>query len=130
MIARSLVALAMFSASVSAAESDHRESVRKVQEQMKKPGFSKEAEQDSPDAARVNRQIEGLAGSQADIDAIYGLAADILGNMQDMTPEQMMKVIEEAQKDPQGFASKWTPEQRRRLKELSGRLPAAQKKNP
>jgi len=116
---------------VSFADEETQAAVKTVQEQMKSPKFHKDAAKESKEAAAVEKQVKELAGSEANEQEIYNLAADVLGNMKDLTPEQMTQLLQEAQNDPQGFASKFSPEQRRKLKELAERIPAAQKKrNP
>lgn len=128
---RILLLLSIFASHRGWADADSRQAVRNVQDQMRKPGFAREAAKDSPEAAKVTRQVQDFAGSSGNEDAIYSLAADVLGNMQDMTPDQMMQFLTEAQKDPGSFAKKLTPEQQKKLHEIAERVPAAQKsRNP
>ena len=80
---------------------------------------------ESPEGAKAAEKIKSLAGSAANEQEMYGLASDVLGNMKGLTQEQMMQVIQQAQKDPEGFLKTWSPEQRKKLEDLSGRLPAS-----
>ena len=99
------------------------------------PGFAladveSTAAKENKDAAAVAAMVKEVAGSPEMKQEIYHLAADVLGNMKDLPPEQMQKMLQDAQKNPEAFTQQWTPEQQKRLKELSERMPAGQKKNP
>lgn len=125
-----ILSLLLVLPSVVFGDDETRAAVKAVQDQMKSPQFHKDAAKNSKDAAEVEKRVKELAGSEANEQEIYNLAADVLGNMQDMTPEQMTQLLKEAQNNPEAFANKFTPEQRRKLKELSERIPAGQKRNP
>lgn len=112
------------------ADEETRSAVKAVQEQMKSPQFAEEAAKQSPEAAQVRKQIKQIAGSEQNEQEIYNLAADILGNFQNMSPEELQKALAEAKSNPEAFGSKLTPAQRQKLKEISEKLPAAQKKKP
>lgn len=110
------------------ADAEVQDAVKHVQGEMQQPGFAKASAEDSPQAKKTYEQVHALAGgSDKDTDAVYGLAADVLGNMKDMTPEQMQQFLEKAQKDPQGFADSLTPEQKAKLQGISQRLPSGDK---
>lgn len=109
------------------ADQENVDAVQAVQRQLKQPGFADKAQDLSPEAKAVAEQIKKMAGSPEAEAQIYSLAADILGNMQDMPPDQMERLISKARKDPQGFVKSWTPEQQKKLKAISERLPANQK---
>jgi hypothetical protein len=77
----------------------------------------------NPDAAKAMNQVSTLTGgNEADSAAVYKLASDIFSNM---TKESggdaggMEKILAEAMKNPQAFASKLTPEQRQQLQSLT-----------
>lgn len=113
------------------ANEETQHAVQAVQSDLRKPSIATEAGKMSPEARQVVQQIKNMTGGGADREAeIYSLAADVLGNMQNLTPEQMEQLMQAASKDPEGFAKKWTPEQQKKLKEISERLPASQKKSP
>jgi len=82
------------------------------------------------DAVKQVQQDMSEAGSDENTDMVYGLAADVLGNMKDMTPEQMVKTLDDAQKNPQAFADSLTPAQKDKLKDLSSRMPATKTPGP
>lgn len=102
----------------------------KTQETLRSSAGRQEIIHESKAAQEVDQRVKELAGSSASEQEIYDLAADVLGNMKDKSPEQMMQILEQAQKDPAAFAKSWTPAQKKKLEELSQRLPAAQQKRP
>lgn len=113
------------------ADPDTRSAVEEVQKQMQSPSFHQNAAKESTEAADVEQHVKALAGSPENEQAMYSLAAEILGNMKDKSPEEMKKILEEARKNPEAFLKSWTPEQQKNLKNLSERIPAGQqKRNP
>ncbi len=112
------------------ADDETRKAVEQVQQQMQSPSFHQNAAKESKEAAAVEQHVKSVAGSAANEQEMYNLAAQVLGNMKDKSPEEMQKIIEQAQKNPEAFLNSWTPEQQKKLKEISERIPAAQKKNP
>jgi hypothetical protein len=112
------------------ADQETRNAVSNVQEQMKKPEFHKNAAKESGEAAAVESHVKQISGGAANEQEMYNLAAEVLGNMKDMKPEDMQKMLEQAKKNPEAFMNSWTPEQKQKLKELSERIPAGQKRNP
>lgn len=107
------------------ADEETRAAVQEVQKQMHSPKFHQDAAKTSPEASQVQDQVKKLAGSAENEQEIYNLAAEVLGNMKDQNPDEMIKLLQEAQRNPEAFAKNWTPEQKKKLKELSDRLPAA-----
>lgn len=123
----SLVLLLVFAFQPLHANEETRKAVKQVQDEMRDPNFANKAQDLSPEAKAVAERLKKLAGSPEGEAQIYSLAADILGNMKDMPPEQMEKLLSKAQNDPQAFVESWTPEQQKKLKAISERLPANQK---
>lgn len=123
----SLILMVVFAFQASFADQESREAVKAVQKELRQPGFANKAQDLSPEAKAVAERLKKLAGSPEGEAQIYSLAADILGNMQDMPPDQMEKLISKAQNDPEGFVNSWTPEQQKKLKAIAERLPANQK---
>ncbi len=112
------------------ADAETQQAVKEVQEQMKSPSFHQNAAKQSKEAAAVEKQVKDVSGSPENEQAMYEFAAQILGNMKDNSPEEMRKMLMDAQQNPEAFANSWTPEQKQKLKELSERIPAGQKRNP
>lgn len=122
--------LVAFSFSYVQADEETRAAVQAVQEQMKSPQFHQEASKNSPEARQVEMQVKDLAGSSGNEQEIYNLAAEVLGNMKDKSPDEMKKMLQDSQGNPEAFANSWTPEQKRKLEELAKRLPASQQAKP
>ncbi len=112
------------------ADEETRSAVRIVQEQMKSPSFHENAAKESQAARKVQTHVKELTGNPENEQDLYNLAAEVLGNMKDMKPEEMNKTLDEAQRNPASFAKDWTPEQKRKLKELSDRISATKQRNP
>lgn len=78
-----------------------------------------------PNARKANEILQKLAGSPERAEEMYGLAADLMGNLVKDTggdPEKMEKILEKAQSDPQGFAETFTPEQQKKLEEIAKKI--------
>jgi hypothetical protein len=122
--------LMILSSTIVKADLETQTAVQEVQKQMHNPKFHQEAAKFSPQAKQVEVQVKGLAGTPENEQEIYNLAAEILGNMKDSSPQEMQKILEEAQRNPSSFAEKFTPEQRKKLEEIAQKLPASQRRNP
>jgi hypothetical protein len=113
------------------ADDETDKAITAVQEELRNPGEGgTKFKSQSPDAAKTADQVHQISGSPANEAEIYKLAADVLGNMKGLTPDQMQKLLVEAASNPEAFTKKWTPEQIKKLKEISGRLPASQQTSP
>ena len=110
------------------ADQETRSAVEEVQKQMQSPTFHQNAAKESKEAAAVEQHVKTLSGSPENEQAMYNLAAEVLGNMKDKSPEEMQKILQEAQKNPEAFLNSWSPEQQKKLKDLSERIPAGQQK--
>jgi hypothetical protein len=84
----------------------------------------------SKEAQAVAKQVKDLAGSKENEEALYQLASEVMGNMKGLSEEQMLKIVEQAQKDPEGFLKTWSPAQLQKLKEISEKSPAAKNTRP
>lgn len=104
--------------------------IEEVQKAMASPDFSKKAAAESKEAAQVANYVSEISGNPELEREIYKLAAEVLGNMKGQNINQMQQILNEAKNNPEAFANKWTPEQRRKLQELSQKLPAARGTNP
>lgn len=109
---------------------DVASSIEKTQNDLKNAASRAEMIKGSSEAGKAAAQVKSISGGGANEQDMYSLAADVMGNMKGMSQEQIMKTMEQAQKDPEAFLKTWSPEQRKKLEEISGRLPASNKKNP
>jgi hypothetical protein len=83
-----------------------------------------------PTAAEVDRQVQGMAGSSALVQEVYGLAADVFADLtrnSNGDPRAMSEALDRAKSDPAGFAAMLRPETLERLRELSVKISDAQR---
>jgi hypothetical protein len=83
-----------------------------------------------PAAAEVDRQVQGMAGSSALAQEVYGLAADVFADLTQNSngdPRAMSEALDRAKSDPAGFAAMLRPETLERLRALSIKLSDAQR---
>jgi len=76
-------------------------------------------------AQMIDRQVQSLAGSEMNTEAIYGLSADIMAELTEKThgdPVKMMEILEKAKNDPKGFAESLSPKNRAQLKTISTQI--------
>ena len=95
-----------------------------AQSVMKDPKARQEAIRTSPDAAQADRAVQSL-GDAATTEAIYSLAADILGTMgkaDGRDPNKVAGDLERAQANPEAFANSLTPEQKQKLHEIADKI--------
>ena len=83
-----------------------------------------------PTAAEVDRQVQGMAGSSALAQEVYGLAADVFADLarnSNGDPRAMNEALDRAKSDPAGFAAMLRPETLEKLRALSTKLSDAQR---
>jgi hypothetical protein len=83
-----------------------------------------------PAAAEVDRQVQGMAGSPALVQEVYGLAADVFADLtrnSNGDPRAMSEALDRAKSDPAGFAAMLRPETLERLRALSVKISDAQR---
>jgi len=83
-----------------------------------------------PNAAAVDRQVQGMAGSSQLAQEVYGLAAEVFADLARSTggdPRQLSAALERAKTDPAGFAAMLHPEPVDRLRGLATRISDTQR---
>lgn len=74
-------------------------------------------------AQRADQMVQRLTGGDPQkADEIYGLAADVMGEITKMAngdPKKMMEILQRLQRNPEEFVKHWTPEQRQKLREIA-----------
>ncbi|MES2857023.1 MAG: hypothetical protein V4692_14235 [Bdellovibrionota bacterium] len=78
----------------------------------------------NPKAKQVDDNVKFLMGNEAQAAEVYKLAAEIFGTMVQKSngdPEQLQKLIMEAQKNPAAFGQSFTPEQKAQIKSLGAK---------
>ena len=121
--------LIMISQTASADE-DIDQALLDTQEQLRKADLRIQSAKQSAEAAKVTSGVSELAGNKENEQEIYELASEVLGNFKGMNIEQMKEALLKAQNNPEKFASKWTPEQKKRLSEISKKLPQPKSNRP
>jgi hypothetical protein len=101
------------------------EALQKTQALLKDPEARKKAAQANPQAAQAVQQLEALAGSKQNEQMMYELASDLFGDLTKEAkgdPNKMMELLQKAQKDPESYGKKLTPQQREQIRMLSGQI--------
>jgi len=83
-----------------------------------------------PSAAEIDRQVQGMAGSSALVQEVYGLAAEVFADLtrnSNGDPRAMSEALDRAKSDPAGFAAMLRPETLERLRTLSIKISDAQR---
>lgn len=110
------------------ADEETNKALREVQEQMKTPEFREQ--QNSSEQKKFKDSIKDMAGNEKNVQDIYSLAAEILGNFQDKDITEIILRLEEAKKNPEAFYNTLSAEQKKRLSEVAAQLPATKKTQP
>ncbi|HEY7652600.1 MAG TPA: hypothetical protein VIG07_07240 [Methylomirabilota bacterium] len=78
-----------------------------------------------PAAAAIDKQVQGVAGSSALAQEVYGIAAEVFADLARNSggdPQRMNEALERAKSDPAGFAAMLRPETLERLRALSTKI--------
>jgi len=118
--AHAFLVLLLCSTALADAETDA--AIDSVQKDLANPQTRAAAVNSSKEAQEQDRQVQSVAGSATNQDEIYKMSADILGNMKGMSMDDINKVLQQAQTNPEAFAKTWTPEQLKQLNELAAKV--------
>jgi hypothetical protein len=102
------------------------EALVRTQAMLRDPQQRAKATSETPQAQFVDKQTQSLAGTPENANAIYDLSADIMESLALKTngdPAKMKEILDQAKNDPKAFAEKLTPEQRKKLQEISQKIP-------
>ncbi len=83
-----------------------------------------------PTAAEIDKQVQGMAGSSALAEEVYGIAAEVFADLARSSggdAERMSEALDLAKSDPAGFAAMLRPETLERLRALSTKISDAQR---
>lgn len=87
-----------------------------------------------PKANQANQDLQKLTGGDIAIDQdIWALSSDLvplLAGEGNGDEKKMLQMLEDFKRNPAGFANKFTPEQREKLKAISEKIQKGQKSNP
>ena len=110
-------------------DQQNAEALEKTQALLRDREQRNAAMKDAPDAQANHNALEKVVGAGANTDAVYDLSADIFANIVKESkgdPLAMQQMMMDAQKNPQAFLNKLTPEQQARLKAISSQAEARQ----
>lgn len=107
----------------------HDASMERVQQELRDP-VKRQKMIDSDAAKQADQNVKSVGGSEMNQQQMYELSAEVFGNFKGKSPEEMDKLLEEAQKNPEAFMNSWSPEQKAKLKQLSNQIEEGRKKNP
>lgn len=102
------------------------EALARTQAMLRDPQQRAKATSATRQAQFVDKQAQSLAGTPENTNAIYDLSADIMESLVLKTngdPAKMKELLDQAKNDPKAFAEKLTPEQRKKLQEISQKIP-------
>jgi hypothetical protein len=125
----SALLLAASAARAQDAQSDSDAALAKTQALLRDQARRDAAVRADPVAQDADARVRALGKSDAGVEAIYELSAEILATLTDAAggdPDKMMKIIQEAEANPEKLAEKLTPAQRAKLQELAKQLEATQ----
>lgn len=82
-----------------------------------------------PTAKKADDYARSVAGSKENSQGLYELSAEIFARLEKQAngdPEKLQKLMIEAARNPAAFGETFTPEERKKLKEISNRSPHQQ----
>lgn len=108
--------------------------IEAAQEGITNPAKRSKAIKKSAAAAKADATVQAIGGPEAAQD-IYQLAADVVSDLMKQTggdPDKMQAILEQAQKDPEGFAKRFPASRRASLKKIADKVEAqkAKEMNP
>ncbi len=102
-------------------------------QQLLKEKKQRKAALKSEDAKKADDYTSEVTGhSEILNDDIYKLASEVFSQLTENAkgdPKKMKELAEEYARDPSSFAEKWTPEQKKKLHDLSVQVPQPIQKN-
>jgi outer membrane lipoprotein-sorting protein len=99
--------------------------LQETQSQLKDPKARQTLMDQVPDGASVDGQVKALAGSPENTDAIYALAASVLGKVAEDAkndPQKMQELLKKASDDPASFAKGLNKKQQDQLREIAAKI--------
>lgn len=110
---------------------DVEQALRLTQEMLKNPEARQNQINKSSQGKAADAKVKEVAGSPENEQAMYELAASVFASVSDQAggdPEKMQKILDEALRNPESFANQWSPEQIKKLEEISAKSEKSQNK--
>lgn len=98
------------------------QALRETQQLLTTPAARNEAVKRDPKAQSADKALDSFGGGNKE--DIYKLASDVFAELvkeSNGDAKKMQELLQQYSRDPAAFANRWTPEQKARLKEISGR---------
>lgn len=119
--------------SVNSADSDEADlqALQQTQQMLRDAKLREEAVARDPKARAAHEHASQVAGSEKNLNAMYDLSAEVMDTVTKEAgndPVKMQKLMKEASENPEGFAKRFTPSQKAKLKAISEQIPDRQKK--
>lgn len=108
-----------------------QQALQQTQQMLRDARLRDEAVQKDPQARAAHETARKAAGSEQNLNAMYDLSADVMETVNKESggdPVKMQKLMNEASKNPEGFAKRFTPAQRAKLKAIADQSAKAQTK--
>jgi hypothetical protein len=121
-IAALLLCLISLSGRAGDLDKSSEEALAKTMEVLRSPTERGVEIKGSKRAQDADLQVKAVGGNAQNTEKIYELAAQVMENLVKEgagDPDKMMQILDQAQKDPSAFANRFTPAQKKLLKELA-----------
>jgi hypothetical protein len=110
----------------------NQDAVNQTKQVMTDPEKLKAATANDPQAKQADENAERLMGNKTDTADLYKLSADIFGNVASDAngdPAKMQESLNQALKNPAGFADSLTPDQAAKLHQLTNKVESRKPSN-
>ncbi len=105
--------------------------MKQTQDFLRDPKTMSEAAQSDPKAKKAIQNVQSLSGGNPEVEkTIYDLSAQIFGNFEGKSSDEILKILSEAQKDPKSFYNSLSVDQKKMIREISERIPASKVSSP
>jgi hypothetical protein len=110
---------------------DH-DAIKQTQGVLTNKKDRQKAIQELPESAKkVDQNVDIIVGGDENQkEEMYQISADIFKNFEGKSAEEMQKILEQAQKDPEAFYKSLSPEQQKKIKGLANKIESKKKAKP
>ncbi|MBM4316900.1 MAG: hypothetical protein FJ116_05410 [Deltaproteobacteria bacterium] len=109
---------------------EQEQNLRDAKQEFLDPSKRSENLKKDPKAAKSDELVKEVGGEFSE--DIYKLAGDVMDTLASEAqgdPDKMEKILQKAEKDPESFANSFSPEQRKKLKELANKIEQSKSKS-
>lgn len=111
-------------------ENTSQDALLKTLETLTQPQLRNQAIQQNPNAQLIDQQVKTLAGSEANTQQVYELAAEIFQTLTENAggdPHKILTTLENAKNNPKLLFDLLTPAQKAKLKNISQKIEPTKK---